>query len=80
MLTRINQSSCDEFCIEIQKDSNPAWEQPPVSKAFGLNHLVTRVYAIGTGRFSITCDGKPFGTNRIYMSCRVVKAEGLGDM
>jgi len=54
------------------KRFEPVREQPPVSKAFGLNHPATRVCTIGTicssRWFSIMCDGEPSGTNRIYTS------------
>jgi len=51
-----------------------AGSNPWSPKAFGPNNSATRVYTIGTARFSITCDGKPCGTNRIYASGRVVRA------
>jgi len=55
----------------------PTWEPTPIFKGLRPNHSATRVYTIGTAWFSYTCDGKPCRTNRIYMSGRVVRAEGL---
>ena len=66
-----------EFCIEIQRDSNPRGSKLRSPKAFGPNQSATRPYTIGTGWLWNTCDGNPSGTNRIRTSGRGVRAEGL---
>ena len=57
--------------IQTHGGSNPLSLRP--------HHSATRVYTISTGWFSIIWDGKPFDTNRMYTSGRVVKAEDRGD-
>jgi len=67
----------EEFCIEIRRDSHPRDSSPWSLKTLSSNHSVTRVYTIDNAWVSITCDGNPFSANHIYMSGRVVRAQGL---